>query len=77
MLSPGEVEVVIRCADEAEMDEMGSFVQQQKELRWLGHAIDHCSGKVLAYVFGRRKDEGFLKLNALLEPFGITRYDTD
>jgi insertion element IS1 protein InsB len=31
----------------------------------------------LAYVFGRRKDEVFLKLKALLEPFGITRYFTD
>jgi IS1 family transposase len=32
---------------------------------------------VLAYVFGRRKDTVFLKLKALLEPFGITRYYTD
>ena len=77
MLSPGEVAVVIRRADEAEMDEMWSFVQQKKEPRWLWHAIDHRSGKVLAYVFGRRQDEVFLKLKALLEPFGITRYDTD
>jgi insertion element IS1 protein InsB len=37
----------------------------------------HHSGKVLAYVFGRRKDEVFLKLKALLEPFGMTRYFTD
>ena len=37
----------------------------------------HYSGKVLAYIFGRRKDEGFLPLKALLEPFGITRYYTD
>jgi len=28
-------------------------------------------------VFGRRKDEVFLKLKRLLEPFGITRYSTD
>jgi insertion element IS1 protein InsB len=28
-------------------------------------------------VFGRRKDTVFLKLKALLEPFGITRYYTD
>jgi insertion element IS1 protein InsB len=28
-------------------------------------------------VFGRRKDEVFLKLKALLEPFGITTYYTD
>ena len=45
--------------------------------RWLWHAIDHLSGQVLAYVFGRRKDEVFLKLKALLEPFGIKRYYTD
>jgi len=32
---------------------------------------------VLAYVFGRRKDEVFLQLKTLLEPFGITRYYTD
>jgi insertion element IS1 protein InsB len=39
--------------------------------------MDHRSGKVLAYVFGRRQDEVFLKLKTLLEPFGITRYYTD
>jgi insertion element IS1 protein InsB len=32
---------------------------------------------VLAYVCGRRKDEVFLQLKALLEPFGITRFYTD
>jgi insertion element IS1 protein InsB len=31
----------------------------------------------LAYVFGRRQDHVFLQLKGLLEPFGITRYDTD
>ena len=31
----------------------------------------------LGYVFGRRKDEVFLELKALLDPFGITRYYTD
>jgi insertion element IS1 protein InsB len=77
MLSPGDVEVVIRRADEAEMDEMWSFIQRKEEQRWLWHAIDHRNAKVLAYVFGRRKDEVFLKLKALLEPFGITRYYTD
>lgn len=76
-LSPGDVEVVIRRAGEAEMDEMWSFVKRKKEPRWLWHAIDHRSGKVLGYVFGRRQDEVFLKLKALLEPFGITRYYTD
>jgi hypothetical protein len=31
----------------------------------------------LAYVFGRRKDDVFLQLKALLEPFGLTRFYTD
>ncbi len=71
--------MVIRLAGEteAEADEMWSFVQRKKNQRWLWHAIDHYSGKVLAYVFGRRQDEVFLKLKALLEPFGITKYYTD
>lgn len=76
-LNSAEVTVVIRLAEEAEVDEMWSFVKRKQEPRWLWHAIDHRSGKVLAYVFGRRKDEVFLKLKALLEPFGITRYYTD
>ena len=37
----------------------------------------HHTGTVLAYVFGRRKDEVFLQLKALLEPFGLTRFYTD
>ena len=69
--------MVIRLADEAEVDEMWSFVQRKQEPRWLWHAIDHRRGQVLAYVFGRRQDEVFLKLKTLLEPFGITRYYTD
>ena len=73
-VSPGDVEVVMRRADEAEVDEMWSFVGRKKEPRWLWHAIDHRSGKVLAYVFGRRQDEVVVKLQTLLEPFGITRY---
>jgi insertion element IS1 protein InsB len=71
------VEVIIRRVDEAEVDEMWSFVGKKHEPRWLWHAIDHWSGRVLAYVFGRRKDAVFLQLKALLEPFGITHYHTD
>jgi insertion element IS1 protein InsB len=71
------VEVIIRRVDEAEVDEMWSFVGKKHEQRWLWHAIDHWSGRVLAYVFGRRTDEVFLKLKALLEPFGITHDHTD
>lgn len=67
----------VRAIQESELDEMWSFVGRKKNQRWLWHAIDRVSGKVLAYVFGRRKDEVFLKLKALLEPFGIKKYCTD
>jgi len=59
------------------MDEMWSFVGAKATERWLWHAIDHHTGRVLAYVVGTRKDAVFLKLRALLGPFGITRYYTD
>jgi insertion element IS1 protein InsB len=36
-----------------------------------------CYLKVLAYVFGGRKDDVFLHLTALLEPLGISRFYTD
>jgi insertion element IS1 protein InsB len=45
--------------------------------RGLWHAIDHPTGNVLAYVFGDHHDDVFLKLTALLEPFGSTRFYTD
>src|SRR2546428_10287232 len=61
----------------SELDEMWRYVGKKVEPRWLWHAIDHRSGTVLAYVFGRRKDAVFLQLQALLEPFGIPRFYTD
>ncbi len=56
---------------------MWSYVGNKENPRWLWHAIDRNSGKVLAYVFGRRKDEVFLQLKTLLEPLAITRFYTD
>jgi len=76
LLNPDEVEVVIRLADEAEVDEMWGFIGRKKDQRRFWHAIDHRSGKVLAYVFDRRQDDVFLKFNELLEYFGITKYYT-
>jgi insertion element IS1 protein InsB len=84
-VQPDQIAVEIFRADElerprglsAELDEMWSYVGKKAHPRWLWHAIDHYTGKVLAYVFGRRKDEVFLCLQALLEPFSITRYYTD
>jgi insertion element IS1 protein InsB len=67
----------VRRGLSAELDEMWSYVQSKAHPRWLWHALDHHTGKVLAYVFGRRQDDVFVKLPALLEPCGITRYFTD
>ena len=61
----------------SERDEMWSYVQSKANPRWLWHAMDHHTGTVLAYVFGRRQDTVFMALKALLAPFGITRYFTD
>ena len=55
-LKPTEITVNIERAGEAEMDEMWSFVGNKGNPRWLWHAIDHHTGMVLAYVFGRRKE---------------------
>ncbi len=84
-LKPEQIEVdIVRVEEleeagvgESELDEMWSYVGKKSNPRWLWHAIDRHSGQVLAYVFGRRKDEVFLKLKKLLEPFGIKRYCTD
>ena len=74
---PDEVDVVIQRVEDAAVDARWSYVGKKRAPRWLWHAIDHRSGPVLAYVLGRRKDEVFLKLKGLLEPFGITKYYTD
>jgi IS1 transposase len=63
-LHPEQVEIEICRADEltqrrgltSELDEMWSYVGMKAEPRWLWHAIDHYSGAVLAYVFGRRNE---------------------
>ena len=61
----------------AYVHEQWSYVKDKSNQRWLWLAIDHDSGAVLAYVFGRRKDEVFQRLKALLEPFGISRFYSD
>ena len=69
--------MIIRKVKEAELDERWSFVGSKKQPRWLWEALDHQTGRVLAYVFGRREDRAMLQLKALLEPFGIRRFYTD
>lgn len=70
-------QVLIQRCDEAELDEMWSYVGNKSTQRWLWHAIDHHTGEILAYVLGRRKDHVFKQLKSLLEPFGIKRFYTD
>ncbi|WP_369792200.1 IS1 family transposase [Synechocystis sp. PCC 7509] len=43
---------------------MWSFVGKKANQRWLWHAIERQSRKVLAYVFGTRCDEVFVQLKA-------------
>ena len=76
-LAAPERPVVLARVEEAEADEMWSYVGQKSAPRWLWQALDHRTGTVLAYVFGRREDQAFLNLKALLKPFGIRRFYTD
>ncbi len=76
-MNPDDIIVDVQKVEEAELDEMWSYVGSKDQPRWLWHAIDHTSEEVLAHVFGDRKDTVFLELKALLEPFGITRFYTD
>jgi insertion element IS1 protein InsB len=85
VLHPEQVEVEICRSEEldrrrgrtSELDAMGRYVYSKAHPRWLWHAMDHHTGTVLASVFGRRKDDVFLKLQQLLAPFGITKFYTD
>jgi insertion element IS1 protein InsB len=69
--------VVLHKVKEAELDEMWSFVGRKIHPRWLWAALDHQTGRIVAYTFGRRADRVLLKLTALLEPLGIRLFYTD
>src|SRR6266404_8925043 len=56
---------------------MWAFVGRKQHPRWRWGALDHQTGRLLAYVFSRREDRALLQLKALLDPFGIRRSDTD
>jgi insertion element IS1 protein InsB len=76
-MDPSEIRIEIHQVEEAEIDEMWSFVGKKSQQRWLWHAIDHQTGVVLAYVLGTHQDEVFLQLKALLAPLGIHHFYTD
>jgi len=56
---------------------MWSFVFSKANRRWLWLALDHQTRVVLAYTFGKRKDEVFRTFQKLLKPFSITMFYTD
>ena len=57
--------------ESAEMDEMWSFVYDKSQQYWLWWAVDHRTGKPLAYCFGTREHKHLDELRALLAPFHI------
>ena len=52
-------------------------MKNKSNQRWLWYAIDHETGTIIAYQFGKRKDEVFKQLKKWLEPFNVTKYYTD
>jgi insertion element IS1 protein InsB len=76
-MDPSEILIEIHKVEEVEVDEMWSFVGKKTQQRWLWHALDHCTGVVIAYVLGTHQDNIFIQLKALLAPFGIRRFYTD
>lgn len=55
--------------EEAEMDEMWSFVQKKSNQSWLWWIIDHNTSEPLAYVFGTREHAYLDELRGLLAPY--------
>ena len=55
------------------MDEMWSFVHDKSRQYWLWWAVDHHTGRPLAYCFGTREHKHLDVLRALLAPFNIEK----
>jgi insertion element IS1 protein InsB len=60
-----------------ELDEQRGYAQNKGNRRWLWPAIDHQTHDTIAYTFGRRTDEVFLELKALIEPLPVAGFYTD
>ncbi len=70
-------EVSVYRVEDAEMDEMWSFVGSKQQQRWLWHAVDHQTGQLLAYVLAPHEDAVVKHLKILLAPFHIQHFYTD
>jgi len=76
-MSSMEVDILPYHECETELDEQWSYVGNKGNQRWLWLAICHHTRIVLAFVFGGRTDNVFLKLKDLLEPYGIGIFYSD
>lgn len=76
-MEPLEEPVMVVRVEEAELDEMWSFVRSKAQQRWLWHAIDHRSGQILAYVLAPHEDDALRQLKEFLAPFNIQQFYTD
>jgi len=56
---------------------MWSFVHDKSQQYWLWWAIEHKTGKPLAFHFGTREHENLDELLALLKPFNVRKAYTD
>jgi len=65
------IDVEIVSVNEAEMDEMWSFVGDKSQQYWLWWAIDHNTGEPLAFHFGTREHKNLDELLVLLKQFDI------
>ena len=68
-----EVEVCMHV----DADEQWSYVGNKKNQRWLWYVRESISGIILAYTFGRRKDEVFEELQSSLSHLPIKHWYTD
>jgi insertion element IS1 protein InsB len=61
--------IILVRVEEAEMDEMWSFVHDKSQQYWLWWAIDHKTGEPLAYTFGTREHANLDELRSQLNVF--------
>ncbi len=62
---------------EAQVDEQWSYVGNKENQRWLWYAIDSATGRILAFVLGKRTDDVCRALMEKLSVFNISRFYTD
>ena len=65
------------CIKELEIDEQWSFVQKKKEQQWLWYGLNRRTGRIAAFVVGRRTDKSCRELCHKLAPCRVKEFYTD